>query len=268
MEYASLKPGKYTFKVQAAMVGAQAEPGEVTSLGIHILPPYYQTIWFYLLITIVIVSLIYVFFKYRMNQVIKMERMRTHIATDLHDDIGSTLSSISIISEIASKQDTELELVKALSKIGSHSREILSSMDDIIWSINPINDSLFNLIVRLREYAIPVCEVKNIIFNMNINESIYDMKFEMDERKNIFLIVKEAVNNAVKHSGCSQLEVTFSLNQNHLEIKISDNGCGFDTTKRGRRNGVTNMERRAGQIKMSLKIKSQENTGTTITLRN
>ena len=268
VEYASLKPGKYTFKVQAAMVGAQAEPGEVTSLGIHILPPYYQTIWFYLLITIVIVSLIYVFFKYRMNQVIKMERMRTHIASDLHDDIGSTLSSISIISEIASKQDTELELAKALSKIGSHSREILSSMDDIIWSINPINDSLFNLIVRLREYAIPVCEVKNIIFNMNIYESIYDMKFEMDERKNIFLIVKEAVNNAVKHSGCSQLEVTFSLNQNHLEIKISDNGCGFDTTKRGRRNGVTSMERRAGQIKMSLKIKSQENTGTTITLRN
>ena len=196
-----------------------------------------------------------------------MERMRTHIASDLHDDIGSTLSSISLISEIANQQDTELELAKALSKIGAHSRNILNSMDDIIWSVNPQNDSLFNLTLRLREYAIPVCEAKNIMFDMNVDESINNIKFEMDERRNIFLIVKEAINNAVKHSGCSQLEVTFSLNLKQLEIKISDNGCGFDPTKRGARNGVTNMERRAEQIRMSLRINSKKNIGTVITLK-
>ena len=268
VEYASLKPGKYTFNVQAAMVGAQDEPGEAASLGIHILAPYYQTIWFYLLITTGLVSLLYIFFKYRMNHIIKMERMRMRIASDLHDDIGSTLSSISLISDIASRQDSEYALAKALGKIGVDSRVILNSMDDIIWSVNPKNDSLFSLTVRLREYAIPLCESKNIVFDMHVDETIYAMKLEMDERRNIFLIVKESVNNAVKHSGCSQLAVAFELNQKHLEIKISDNGCGFDPTKRGARNGVNNMERRAEQIGMTFSIKSEKDNGTTIMFKN
>jgi len=152
VEYASLRPGRYTFKVRAAIPGA--ETGEETSLSFRIRPAYYQTIWFYLLIAIVVFALLYTFYKYRISQVIKMERMRTRIASDLHDDIGSTLSSISLLSEMASRQDQESELAKALGKIGVDSRDVLNSMDDIIWSVNPQNDSLSSLTVRLREYAI------------------------------------------------------------------------------------------------------------------
>jgi len=267
VEFAALRQGKYTFKVRSAMVGSQAEVGQETSLSFRVFPPFYQTIWFYFLITTFVASLFYAFYKYRISQIIKMERMRTRIASDLHDDIGSTISSISLISEMAGRTDNESELVKALSKIGIDSRDVLNSMDDIIWSVNPKNDSLSNLTVRLREYAIPLCESKDILFNMQVDEAIYAMKLGMDERRNVFLITKEAVNNAVKHSGCSQLLVTFILNHKQLEIQITDNGCGFDPSVRGLRNGVTNMERRATQIGASLSIKSEKYSGTTITLK-
>ena len=267
VEFATLNPGKYTFKVRAAMVGGHAETGKETSLSFRVLAPYYRTIWFYCLITIAIASLLYTFYRYRLNQVIKMARMRTRIASDLHDDIGSTLSSISLISEMASQTDKESILAMALKKIGVDSRDVLNSMDDIIWSVNPHNDSLFNLTVRLREYAIPVCESQNITFSMQIDETIYALILGMEERRNVFLIIKEAVNNAVKHAGCALLSIAFVLRHKQLEIKITDDGCGFDPAKRGLRNGMTNMERRAKQIGAELNIHSEKGAGSTITLK-
>jgi signal transduction histidine kinase len=144
---------------------------------------------------------------------------------------------------------------------------MLNAMDDIIWSVNPQNDSLSSLIIRLREYAIPACEAKNITFEMNVNESIYSLKLGMEKRRNIYLIVKESINNAIKHSGCSQLSVTFTISHKLLDITIIDNGCGFDPTVRGKRNGVANMESRAKQANMEFSIKSEKNSGTYIFLK-
>ena len=279
VEYASLRPGRYTFKVRAVMVGTgtgeageMGEMGEVeesrgASLSFRILPAFYQTVWFYSLIAVFVFALLYTFYRYRLQQVIKMERMRVRIASDLHDDIGSTLSSISLISEMASQHDKESQSAKALTKIGVDSRDVLNSMDDIIWSVNPQNDSLSSLTVRSREYAIPVCESKNISFDMNMDETIHSMKLEMDERRNIYLIVKEAINNAVKYSGCTRLSVSFTINYKQLEIKVIDNGCGFDPSQRGLRNGITNMERRAKQTGMEFTIQSEKNKGTQIMLK-
>jgi signal transduction histidine kinase len=266
VEYASLRPGRYTFKVRAAMIGAETETGDETSLNFRIFPAFYQTVWFYSLLTIVVFALLFAFYKYRISQIIKIERMRTRIASDLHDDIGSTLSSISMISEMASHKDQESELAKALSKIGDDSRGVLNSMDDIIWSVNPKNDSLSSLMVRLREYTIPLCESKNITFSMITDETIHAMKLEMDERRNIFLIVKESVNNAVKYSGCQTLSISFIKNPT-LEIVIHDDGCGFDTETPSSRNGLVNIKRRARQIGGELLIQSENRKGTTITLR-
>jgi len=218
------------------------------------------------LITFIILSLLYALHRYRMRYLIKMERMRTRIASDLHDDIGSTLSSISLISEMASRQDKESELANALSKIGGDSRDVLNSMDDIIWSVNPKNDSLSNLIVRLREFAIPLCESKNISFDMRVDEAIHAMKLGMDERRNIYLIVKESINNAVKYSGCNTLSVVFQKKPS-LDISICDNGCGFDPDAPTSRNGIANMKRRAQQIKADLHLHSEISKGTTIKIK-
>ncbi|MCL2073626.1 MAG: histidine kinase [Marinilabiliaceae bacterium] len=266
VEFATLRPGRYTFKVRAAMVGAETFIGEETSFSFRIRPAYYQTIWFYSLIAIAIVSLLYALHKFRLRQILKMERMRTRIASDLHDDIGSTLSSINLISEIASQHAQESALAKALSKIGTDSKVVLSSMDDIIWSVNPKNDSLSSLLVRLREYAIPLCESKNIALNMQAEDSIHSIKLEMDQRRNIFLIVKESINNAVKHSGCKNLTIDFSKTHD-LEILIQDDGCGFDPTSPSSRNGIVNIKRRAEQIGSELIINSEKEKGTIIRLR-
>jgi len=266
VEYASLRPGRYVFKVRAATRG-EASEAEETALSFRIAPFYYQTIWFYSLIIFFIFGLFYVFYKNRMQHVVKMERLRMRIASDLHDDIGSTLSSISLISEMASRKEKESELAKALGKIGMDSRDVLNSMDDIIWSVNPQNDSLSSLIVRLREYAIPVCELQNITFQMDVDESVHELKLGMDERRNIFLITKEAINNAIKHAHCSLISVAFVQTYKQLEITVADNGCGFNPSKRGLRNGVTNMERRAKQIGMEFLIASEKNKGTYLVLK-
>jgi len=263
VEYASLQPGKYIFQVRA-VIGEVT--GEEAELFFRIAPAFHQTVWFYLLIACGLFVLIFSFYKYSLNNAIKIERIRSGIASDLHDEIGSTLSSISLLSEMASRRDKESPLAKSLSIIGENSRDVLSSMDDIIWSVNPQNDSLTNLVVRLREYAIPVCEVKNITLNMNVEESIYDVKLEMEARKNIYLIVKEAINNAVKYSGCKNLSVTF-VNKHQLEIAIKDDGCGFDTTAPTSRNGLINMECRAKQMGAEFSIKSKKNAGTSIFLK-
>ena len=268
VEFSSLRPGRYTFKVRAVMNDHSERKANETTLSFHIRPAYYQTVWFYSLMVLLVFTLLFALYRYRVKHLIKIERMRMRIASDLHDDIGSTLSSISLISEMASQQDQEALLVKALSKISKDSRAVLNSMDDIIWSVNPQNDSLSNLITRLREYAIPVCESKNITFQMHVDETIFVIKLGMDERRNIYLIVKEAINNAIKHSGCSCLTVTFSLNHKLLEIQITDNGCGFDPSKRGLRNGVTGMERRAKQIGSELNIRSEKGSGSTLILES
>ena len=265
VEYSALSHGKYTFKVRAAMEDGTI--GEETSFTFKISPAYYQTVWFYLLILMLISTVVYLFYKNRINHVIKTERMRSRIASDLHDDIGSTLSSIFLMSEIAGSSDKQSRLAEALRIIGNNSRDILNSMDDIIWSVNPQDDSLTSLTVRLREYAIPVCEAKNITLCMNIEDTTNGLKLGMDERRNIFLIVKEAINNAVKHSGCTTLEVTFNVYHKQTEVSIIDNGRGFNPQSPSSRNGLVNMKRRAQQIESELTIRSEKDKGTSIKLK-
>ena len=264
-EYTSLGPGKYTFYVRT--ISKYGISGEETMFKFRIGRAYYQTVWFYLLICAFISALVYIFYKNRINNVIKTERIRSRIAADLHDDIGSTLSSIFLMSEISVSKNKQSILEEILQKISANSREILNSMDDIIWSVKPQEDSLDNLIIRLREYAIPLCESKGISIYMNIEPSISSLKLEMDERRNIYLITKESINNAIKHSGCSKLEVTFSAKNRQIEVIINDNGIGFDPKSPTSRNGMLNMKRRAQQIGREVVILSEKGKGTTLRLK-
>jgi ligand-binding sensor domain-containing protein/two-component sensor histidine kinase len=258
-------PGNYTISIEAYDILNENNRKELT-LPLRILPAFYQTFWFYLLIAAFLFALFYMFYRYRISQVIKLERVRARIAADLHDDIGSTLSSISLISEMAGYQDKEAALASALSKINVNSRDVLNAMDDIIWSVNPKNDSLESLTVRLREYAMPICEARNIACIMKVDDAVYSIKLSMDERRNIYLIIKEAINNAVKYSGCRNLTVAL-LKKPELEITVHDDGCGFDTSLPTSRNGLENIKRRAEQIGAKLLIRSEIDKGTGIVLR-
>ena len=196
----------------------------------------------------------------------KIERLRTRIASDLHDDVASTLSNISLLCEMA-KRENEAEMEKILNKIGDDAHNALNAMDDIVWSVNPQNDSLLSLAVRLREFALPICELKGIALSLDVGEIDHNVKLGMDERRNIYLIVKEAVINAVKHSKCTSLSVTFAVFRKYLEVKVIDDGCGFDTSLPTTRNGLVNMRRRASQTGGELTFYSEKGKSTTLTLK-
>ncbi len=265
--YNSLPHGTYSFNVRAKMINYDTV-GPVTTYRFKINRPWYQTWWFFLsIVAFSAANLFFIYFNHIRN-LLRLQRLRTKIASDLHDDIGSTLSSISIMSDLLQSQlDCRSRAEEMLQTIGSNAHEMLESMDDIIWSVNPSNDIFQNLALRIREYAIPLFESKDVKFQIVTPDELAEMHLSMDVRRNVFLIVKEAVNNIVKYSDCSMASIEFGYNQPILNLVVKDNGKGFDIKKtNSNRNGLKNMILRAEQMNGTLAIFSEIGMGTNILL--
>ena len=222
------------------------------------------------------VVVLYLLYRYRLHQVLKIEKLRNRIASDLHDEIGSTLSSISLYSAAAKTMVTGNEAANTiLSKINDNTTDMMEAMSDIVWAINTRNDGLDNLANRIRSFAVQMTEAKNIQLHFMENKDLPSMPLDMEQRKNIYLVFKEAVNNAVKYSCCQNLWVSFVSESHVLKMKIKDDGKGFTTYQPANNNkvngslggnGITNMKNRAEQIKGTLFISAENGGGTEITL--
>lgn len=199
---------------------------------------------------------------YRTKQLLKLQTLRNNIASDLHDDVGSTLSSISIFSELA-KQQTK-EVIPMLESIGDSSRKMLESMADIVWTINPENDNFEKIILRMRSFAYELLGAKKIDFEFSADDLVSKLKLPMDVRKNLYLIFKEATNNMVKYADANRAFFSISGTKNNLAMLIRDNGKGFDINKSSQGNGLKNMKKRAQEIGGQLIIESGAGIGTTI----
>ena len=211
--------------------------------------------------------MIYAIFQNLKLQRLKQQKIRLKIASDLHDDVGSTLSSISIMSDILQSQlDNTPDNEKMIREIGSNAHDMLESMDDIIWSVVPVNDSLESLVARIQEYAIPLFESKDIRFQITDSQSLAPMSIPIEKRRDLFLIAKEAINNLVKYSECSEANIEFSVLRSVLKMTVSDNGKGFDIAQNFGRNGLRNMKFRAGKIGAKLNIQSEMGKGTKVIL--
>ena len=267
--YAQLPPGDYTFYVQSGNKNG-AWNSRLASFSFKITPPYWETWWFRALIILLIALGLYNYYRYRIKHLLAIERIREKIASDFHDDIGSALSSISIFSEVADSQLKQQmphdQIREIIGHISFYSRAMLDSMDDIVWMVNPQNDYFNDLAVRMREFAIPLLEAKNINFEINIKEEILNTKIKMEARKNIFLIFKESINNILKHSQCLAMTVSIGKINNQLELIISDNGKGFDLNSPSSRNGLKNMQKRASEINGKIVVTSEPDKGTVIRL--
>lgn len=199
---------------------------------------------------------------------IAMERMRNRLSRDLHDDLGSTLSSINILSRTAFNNLENKEDVKArvsLEKINERSQRLLDSMKDIIWNINPQNDSLIELTSRMREYASTILEAKNIDFTFEFPKE-QAVKLPMEVKTNMYLIFKEAVNNFSKYSKCTKADLSLFVDDNYICLEIKDNGTGFRTEELSHIGGLQNMKYRAAEINGELTVMSSPGTGTNIQL--
>lgn len=205
----------------------------------------------------------------KLRRLEEAQKLRNKIATDLHDEIGSTLSSISLLSGLTQKQLGQ-NLQKAermIEKINSDAQQMLQAMDDIVWTINPRNDALMHLITRLREYAKPLAEAKNITLEFRVNADLENLSLPLQVRQNVYLIVKEALNNAFKYAQASQLQVEVQRHKEELHVAIVDNGVGFDTEATNSRNGLKNMQNRAEAVGGMLKIASVTGAGTRVILQ-
>jgi len=213
---------------------------------------------------LVIVMLLFGYRAYRTQQALRLQDIRNKIAGDLHDDIGSTLNSISIYSEVARKKDGQQD--EALEMIGDASRKIIEAMGDIVWTINPENDSFAKIIFRMKSLAYNLFRAKKIEFTFHADEILNEKKLSLEERRNFYLIFKEAINNLVKYSNATQAAITLTNENDLIRLLIRDNGVGFDTTQDTIGNGLKNMKRRADEMKAELKIESRKGNGTQIEL--
>ena len=201
----------------------------------------------------------------RARRLVELEKMRNTIARDLHDDMGSALSTINIISKVALATEGE-KVNEHLHKILEHSGLILENMSDIVWTINPVNDTLKNVIFKMKEFAADIFDPLNIDHSFTEEGEFHHIKLGLQTRRDLYLIFKEAVNNAAKYSRCTKVAITISGDGKHIGIRIKDNGIGFcrDTIRRG--NGLNNMEQRARRINGELTISSGPEIGTAVTL--
>jgi two-component system, NarL family, sensor histidine kinase UhpB len=199
------------------------------------------------------------------RRMVEIERVRNTIARDLHDDIGSTLSSINILSKIALVEKNG-SAENYLQRIGDQSSRMMEDISDIVWSINPHNDSMNQAVIRMREFSSEVLESKNI--SLNFSEKINDeIKLDADKRKNLFLIFKESVNNAAKYSNATNVAVRLEKEGHVLVMNVKDNGQGFDESTVRAGNGLRNLRERAHEINATINLRSQPGNGTEIELR-
>lgn len=262
-----LPGGSYLIRVRALNT-VNREYSDEVSLTVHIEKAFYEKAWFYVLLLIVFLSILYVLYRIRISRLLAIEKVRSKLSRDLHDDMGSTLSTINILSGIIqTKLENDTKTAKEyVERISSYSQDMMDSMQDIVWSINPANDSMNKVMVKMREFASHVLEPKNIQFKFTVEGDPDKFILKMENRRDFFLIFKEAINNAAKYSEADCIDVNLTLKQQHITLLIKDNGKGFDmaTVKRG--NGLSNMTRRAESIRAELKVHSSPLAGTQIEL--
>lgn len=279
VSYRNLPPGTYRFLARA-IVNDRKSP-KTASFSFTILTPYWQRFWFLAMIIALAISLIVAITsainRYRYKQILRIAQIRSDIASDLHDDIGSALSSISIYSELARREakNNPEHAARFSGRVENISRNLMDAINDIIWSINPGNETLEDVVLRMEEFAVDLLEAKGIEVFLEIPDHFIDISLDLHSRRNLLLIFKEIINNAARHSGATKVEIGIEVKRANKSqkkmpqffcITISDNGIGFDPMLEGNGNGLHNIKKRAEDIGGKLIVSSGIEKGTRIEL--
>ncbi len=270
--YTHLPGGTYTFRVKGSNNdGLWNEQG--ASLEIDISQPFWRRGWFVSLVVFGLGLSAFALIRYRLAKAVEMERLRTSIASDLHDELASNLSSIAMFSNIlqnasAGSGHLDGEHQQLLGRISTLSQESVTSIRDIIWAINPKSESLSDLLVRTKDHFLPLCRVAGIVlrFTDPAQGALPGKNLKPGERKEIWLFLKEAITNAIRHSKCGTLEVAYAYAGGVLSINVTDDGSGFTPSSESSGNGLHTMNLRAARLRGSLVITSSEGNGTVVHL--
>jgi ligand-binding sensor domain-containing protein/signal transduction histidine kinase len=267
VNFAHLAPGRYRFLVRATSADGVLSD-RPARFAFTILPPLWQRWWFVTAAAMALLLVAHTVHRYRVRRLLELERVRTRIAADLHDDIGSSLSQISILSEVLRTQlgAHEAAVPGLISLINRVSHEALDSMTDIVWAINPRQDHLSDLVRRMRRAASETLPAAGIEFTFNAPAG-NALRLGPDTRRQVFLMFKEAINNIVRHASCARADIELKLEGPSLAVVIADNGNGFDPNQVSDGNGLVSLRRRAGALGGEIVVSSRRGEGTTVTIK-
>ncbi|HKR05382.1 MAG TPA: two-component regulator propeller domain-containing protein [Bacteroidia bacterium] len=263
--YNNLEPGNYLFKLK--VVDRFGNSGEEFNIPVKVKPFFYQTFWFKILIVLIFVLLVYIFFRYRfrkkLEQQLALQKERERISSDLHDDLGSGLTSIALISEMINNKTAEGKQNTEMQKISGTANELVDNMREIVWALNTKNDSLENLVGYIHEHAQKAFEFSSIKLKVNIPEQIAESQLAAEPRRNIFLTVKETLTNSIRYSEAKNVFLKFYTDKEALKIEIADDGKGFSIDNiRKNANGIKNMKKRMEIIGGRYSVHSIPEKGT------
>ncbi|MBM2846505.1 MAG: Histidine kinase, partial [Bacteroidetes bacterium] len=263
--YTNVGPGTYEFQVKGSNNdGVWNEEG--VTIAVTVLPSFWETWWFRVLAAGILAGLAYSFYRYRVNKLLAIQRTRERIARDLHDEVSAILSGISYFSSAVHEDSSNRLSEKSthfMSLINRSSTEVLELLHDIIWSINPEGDRFDNIAAKLRRYASDLCESRSIRYVISIPETLPTRSVGPEKRKNFWLMYKEMVTNAVRHSGCSELTIRLGFNDDGIvHLQVSDNGRGFDSNGKSGHNGLKNIQARATALNAKLLLETAPGKGT------
>lgn len=264
LHFAQLEPGSYRIEIRAVL-GTAAGPAAAVAFEIR--PPLYLRAWFLVLVALAVAAATYALYRWRLAHLLAVERVRSRIASDLHDEIGSSLSRISILSELASRRAAAREDVHPqIRVIGTSARELLDAASDIVWSTDPRRDDLGSVIVRLRAFASDVLESRGIAWTLDAPPDPDRIKLDPERRRHVYLVLKEAIHNAARHSSARRVDISIRATGTGLVASVRDDGSGFvENALPGTGNGLANMRARAAQAGGNLEI--HHDAGTEIVLR-
>ena len=265
VHYGALAPGQYRFAVRAINSDGEASP-EPATVEFQVAPPLWRRAWFQGIFIIAALAGAFWVHRVRLARLLEMERVRTGIATDLHDDIGSSLSQIAILSEVAQQRAGGGKAGEPIERIGALSREMLDSIGDIVWAIQPQKDHLSDLEQRMRRFAADVLSARNVEMHWPANDSGRDFELNTELRRQVYLIFKEGINNIARHSRATEARIVLRVVERQLALEVSDNGCGIERWDHDEGNGLASMKLRAARIGGALEIRSAGGQGTTVLL--
>ena len=242
----NLAPGTYTLDIRSGLDGGRWSDN-IESISIVSRPPWWQTWWAYILYVAIIASILYLIYKSRVSQLVKYQKLRTQISSDLHDDVGTILSAMAFQTEILELEQDPSEKDK-FKKITDMSRLALGRMRDTVWAIDSRKDNAESLVDRMEDFLFDVFEGQEIDYTFNKSILSKDLKIRPDIRQTVYLVFKEAVTNALKHSTGDQINIALDLTGKGFGLTVHDNGAVDTSTIKKSGLGLSNMQARAEKV--------------------
>jgi len=268
VNYAALAPGTYHFLVKAVTSDGGESP-VAARLDFLVLPPVWRRWWFEALAMALVAAAGFAAHRYRVAQAVSVERIRTAIATDLHDDIGSSLAQIAILSEVARVNANGAGRPgEPLERVAILAREVVDSMGDIVWSIRSEAHGMESLVRRMREFALDLLSSQGVDFELRTLDMGKPAELSMQARRQVFLIFKECIHNAARHSRCTAVMAELKMADREAILTVQDNGTGLrseDKTTSG--TGISNIGKRSAELGGTMELTSKPGEGCSVAIR-